>query len=116
MPQELTIDADILWEFHQSMDTALQMITQEMADKNLETGVINAKIKIRMALKVTEDGQIIRNLKFEPDVKTKCGTDNRFDMGKTPFVIMDVDAHGRTVIAENQISMDELLAKQEKGA
>lgn len=113
-PQEFTLQSEILDEFRYKLDFALNSICRHMVDKKLPTGTVAAKIKIEMEeQKDKETGEIYYEIEVDPAVDMKIGAKGRFDCDKKKALARQ-SREGTTWIADNQISMDDLLGK--KGA
>jgi hypothetical protein len=114
-PQVFTLKSEILDEFRLKMDMALDTVSRLMIEKKLMSGTVDAKIQIDMQEKTDkETGEIYYDVEITPTVNMKIGAKGKLDC-QTKKALMKQNRNKETVIASNQIEMDELM-QQEQGA
>jgi hypothetical protein len=114
-PQEIGLNHEALKEFVWNVDSALQAVTKTMMRKGLQSGTVNAKIDIVIQEVQKEDGEIVKLMVIEPDVKLKIGSKERFKCQTVGTLYAQIDGNGVAIAGDNQISMEEYMNDQ-KGA
>lgn len=109
-PQRLNLESEALEEFRANFDDALERLCEQIVKKKLRRGVVSAKVAITLTEKADkETGEIYYKMEIEPDVKRKLSADYTIPCGRKDGIIMQMDPHGRPTIADEQISMDDLM-------
>lgn len=113
-PQRISIESEVLEEFRQNLNTALEIVTCQLARRKLREGTISAKIKIKVQENADkESGEVFFNMELEPDVKMKIGSSDKLECQKQGGIIMQPDNDGRPMIASQQIDMNDLMQESE---
>ena len=109
-PQQLTMNAECFDQFRNNFDAALNGIVNNLISKRLMEGEVTAKVKITLLETTDKDnGEIIRQLVVEPDVNMKIGAKLRLECSERGGIFLKQNAEGHNIIADNQVSIDELL-------
>ena len=114
-PQRLNLDSEAMEEFRTNFDSALQKLCEQIVKKDLTRGVVSAKVAITLTKKADkETGEIYYNMEIEPDVKRKLSADYKIPCGRKDGIIMQMDPYGRPMIADEQISFDDLIPEEKR--
>ena len=112
-PQRLNLDSEALEEFRQSLDAALEIVTCQLIRRKLQQGTVSAKIGVTIRERADDKtGEIYYEMVLEPGVNMKIGASEKLKC-ENKAAIMKQDVDGRTIIASQQIGMDELVAEKE---
>ena len=115
-PQILDLDSEVLAEFKNSFNAALARMIMNIIEKHLPDGEVGGKLKIEIEEKLTEDGEVILVPTIKPDVHMKIGGKAKADLGKKDGMILRMTPCGQAVVASNQITIDDLIEADRKGA
>ena len=108
-PQIFKLDAEILEEFRQKMDAALESVLRIMIEKEMVDGCVTGKIDLEMMKKTNQEtGEIYYDVELVPNVNMKIGAGGKIECEKKQ-VLAKTDRNRRVVVASNQISMDEFI-------
>lgn len=109
-PQILNLDSEVLDEFRTYFNAAISSLIRDMVEKDLTAGEVSGKIKIEIRKKVDkETGEIFLMPKITPDVHMKVGEKGKIKCATMEGFIMRTTPGGRTVVASNQITIDDLM-------
>lgn len=97
------------------MDAMLNLLMNQLIEKDLVTGTVSLKIKVEMKTQVTDDGEIIYMPEIEPKISMQIGGKGSLDCFVPKGLVMKHGQDGKNIVCENQIHMDEVM-KEEKGA
>ena len=112
-PQELNLESEVFEDFLALLDQKIHNTVAIMMEKGLTSGTVTGKIGIRLEEKISQEtGETCHLIVIEPTVGSKIGTSGSAKTPPKAGVIIR-DRAGELIIADNQISMDEML---EKGA
>ena len=112
-PQIFKLDAEILEEFRQKMDAALESVLRIMIEKEMADGCVTGKIDLEMMKKTNQEtGEIYYDVELVPNVNMKIGVGGKIECEKKQ-VLAKTDRNRRVVVASNQISMDEFIGDGE---
>lgn len=116
-PQILDLESEALAEFRERFNFAMSSLIGNMIEKGLKTGEVGGKIRIEIN-QVTdrETGELVLMPVIKPDVHMKVGAKGKIDCGTVEGVILKRTPCGQPVVASNQITFDELLEMDGKGA
>ena len=114
-PQEIGLEHEALGEFRFCFDGELQAVSKTMIRKGMQCGTVNAKIDIVIQEITKDDGEIVKLMVIEPDVKMKIGSKENFKCNKVGALYVKIDENGVAIAGDNQISMEEYMNDQ-KGA
>ena len=115
-PQILDLDSEVLEEFRARFNFALSSLIINLIEKELPAGEVGGKINIEIEKKTTEDGEIVYMPKIRPDVHMKVKAKAKLDCGTMEWMILRTTPCGQAVVASNQITFDDLLEADKKGA
>jgi hypothetical protein len=116
-PTELSIGTEIFADLRIKMDAALNAVISNMISKNMGSGKVTAKIDITLNRKTDEEtGEIHYEPVFEPVVNVSIGAKGKMECSAPVGLILKQTKNGRNVIGTNQISMDDLITAEQKGA
>ena len=115
-PQILDLDSEVLEEFRARFNFALSSLIINLIEKELPAGEVGGKINIEIEKKTTEDGEIVYMPKIRPDVHMKVKAKAKLDCGTMEGMILRTTPCGQAVVASNQITFDDLLEADKKGA
>ena len=114
-PQRLSLESEALEEFRANFDNALERLCEQIVKKKLTRGVVSAKVAITLTENADkETGEIYYKMEIEPDVKRKLSADYKIPCGKKDGIIMQMDPYGRPMIADEQISFDDLIPEEKR--
>lgn len=116
-PQILDLDSEVLAEFRGRFDFAISSLIRNMVDKGLTAGDVTGKIRIEIE-QVTdkETGEVTLMPRIMPAVNMKIGAKAKLDCVKMEGMILRTTPCGQAVVSSNQITMDELIEADRKGA
>jgi len=112
-PQEIGIKHEALGEFAWKLDEALQLVSRTMMRKGMQSGNVSAKIDIVIREIQIADGEIVKMMELEPDIRLKIGSKEQFKCDKVGAMFADVTKDGTVIAGDCQISMDEYMAEKE---
>ncbi len=112
-PQELRLECEVFDEFRINLDAAIRMAIKSMIAKDLGSANVTAKIDIELKKETTEDGEIFYVPRFEPDINIKIGAKGNLKCKEKSGMVMRAGEKG-LYIADNQISIDDLIKKEEE--
>lgn len=115
-PQILDLNSEVLTEFREKFNTALAALLRNMIEKDLKTGEVGGKIKVELFQKTTEDGEVFWMPEIRPDVHLKVGAKGKLDCSTVSGMVLRTSPCGMPVVASNQISIDDLMEADRKGA
>ena len=116
-PQILDMDSEALEEFRERFNLAISSLIRNMVKKDLGAGVVAGKIKIEIDRTVDKDtGEVILMPKLTPDVSMKVDAKGKIECSQVTGMILQTTPCGQPVVASNQITMDELIEADRKGA
>ena len=111
-PNEIGIEHSAMSEFRWNLDSALQVVSKVMMQKGIQKGTVNAKIDIRMCEMKTADGEIVKMMAIEPNIKVKVESKDQFKCMKIDNLYGTIDKDGNVIMGDNQISIDEYMEKK----
>lgn len=111
-PQELKLSSEVLNEFRDNLDAALQMMVKQLVRRDLQQGTLNAKIDVTIKEETTQEGEVVWTLKVEPDVGIKIGAKGRLECREQNGLFMKMDRDGKPVVGSCQMDIDELLKEE----
>ena len=115
-PQVLDMDSEVLAEFKDSLNSAIQIVIDQLTKKSLSSGEVSAKIKIALISRTdSKTGEVLIMPEIEPNVGMKIGAKGKLECQKQAGMILQKSPCGKPVVASNQVSIDELM-DVEKGA
>ena len=97
------------------MDAMLNLLVNQLIEKDLVTGSVSLKIKVDMKTHVTDDGEIIYMPEIEPKISMKIGGSGSLDCFVPKGLVMKHGKDGKNIVCENQMSIDD-IGKDRKGA
>lgn len=116
-PQILDLDSEALEEFRQKFETAIGLLLRNMIRKDILDGEVGGKLKIKLTFGTDkETGEQIVMPEITPDVHIKVGAKAKMECVKRGGMILQTTPCGQPVVASNQITMDELIEADRKGA
>lgn len=108
--ENLSIDSEQLESFRNLFDISLRHMMVNMKEKELESGTITGKIKIKMERIVNrKTGEIQTMISLKPDVSVKLGINGKAECEEIRGLHLAFDRNGDPIVSENQITMDELM-------
>lgn len=113
-PQELTLESEVFDEFRTGLSAAINSALDQIILKHLGGGTVTAKIGIAVH-EVTnrETGEVHIMPEFEPGISIKIGAKGSIKLAKqSGMILMQADC-GKNFVGSNQVSIDELIKKQE---
>lgn len=111
-PQRISLESEVLEEFRDKLNAALEIVTCQLVRRKLYEGVVSASVRIEVEERADDKtGEVYYSMNLEPKVKIKIGASDDMKCVKRGGIIMKQDYQGRPLIASEQISMDEI--KQE---
>lgn len=115
-PQELTIDSEVFEELRDELSAAINQVIDQLISKRMKKGTVGAKIGITIQEHFDADtGEVTYMPVFEPGISMKMGMQDGGKLSKRCGLFLRKSPCGTNFIADNQISMDELMDDQ-KGA
>lgn len=112
MKETLNLDSKTLNGFRQMFDISLRHLMINMEDKDMESGTITGKITIKRETAANrETGEIRTFVHMKPSVSVKLGVNGKADCEEIKGMQMAFDRNGDPIIADEQISMDEIIGK-----
>lgn len=111
-PQEIGINHSALAEFRTYLDGALQVVSKAMMKKGIQNGSVAAKINFKMYESRNQDGEILKVMCIEPDVKMKIDSKDQFKCEKIGNLFGTIDKDGNVIMGDNQISIEEYMEKK----
>lgn len=108
-PQELDMKSEAMADFREKIDLGISALIRNMIKKDLGEGSLTAKIKVTIERSATEDGEIVQNMKLEPDVNINIKAKGNIPCSDVTDLIVAVDEDGKAMVASNQLDMNELL-------
>jgi hypothetical protein len=113
--EHLSLANKIFADTRIKMDMGLDTLIRALVEKELGVGSVTLKIKVEMETKVTDDGEVFYEPKFEPKVNIRVAAKGDLDCFVPKGLVMKRTRGGEFLACENQISMEEML-KEQKGA
>lgn len=114
-PQQLDLNSEILSEFRNNFEIALNSVIRQMTERKMPGGTLTAKIDIEIREETAESGEIIRTMKVQPDIGVKIGAKGKINCREQNGIYLQIGRDGQPIVASEQISMDDLL-DEKKGA
>lgn len=115
-PQILDLDSEVLAEFRERFNFALSSLIRNLVEKDLPAGEVGGKIRIEINKSVTDDGEVVYMTTIRPDVHLKVNAKAKMDCSTMEGMVLRTTPCGQAVVASNQISMDELIEADRRGA
>ena len=115
-PQELNLNSEVFGDFREKFDAALAVMVRQMAEKRMPEGTLAVSVTVKMGQAATADGEIIRTIGIEPDMKMKIGAKAKVECEKRGVFCVQMDPEGKPIVASSQIDMDEFLGEDQEGA
>ena len=114
-PQEIGIKHEALSDFTWKLDEALQAVSRTMMRKGMQSGTVSAKIEIEIREIQMQDGEIVKMMSENPDIRLKIESKEQFKCDKVGAMFANITREGTVIAGDCQISMEEYMADQ-KGA
>lgn len=109
-PQILNLGSEVLQEFREKFDQCIEILVKNLIEKDLTAGEVGGKIKIEIKKKADkETGEIFLMPKITPDVHMKVGEKGKIECATMEGFFMRTTPGGRTVVASNQITIEDLM-------
>lgn len=116
-PQILDLESEVLAEFRNRFNFALSSLIKNLIEKDMPAGEVGGKIRIEINRKTDQEtGEILLMPVIKPDVHLKVAAKGKIDCGTMEGMILKTTPCGQPVIASNQITIDDLMAADRKGA
>lgn len=112
-PQELKLECEAFDEFRVNLDAAIRMAIKSMIAKDLGSGNVTAKIDITLKKEASEDGEVYFIPKFKPDINIKIGAKGNLKCKEKDGMVMKAGEKS-LYIADNQVSIDDLIPPKEE--
>ena len=108
-PEFLSLNCEALDEFRTNLDEILKLLINNLVERNLRTGTVNAKIKVTIENATDGSGAPVHQLKLEPDLWLKIGAKGQMKCKAQSGLLMKYTEDGEPVIGPSQISVDEYI-------
>lgn len=115
-PQELSLQCEALEEFVMNLDEALKITAKAMMRKKMQCGTVNAKIDIVIQEVTNTDGEVFKVLSIKPGVSMKIGSKEKMETAERNGLYVKQDENGVPIVGSSQVSIDELISRQEATA
>ena len=113
----LGLESETLEEFRSSLNMAIRSLVNNLVERGLQEGTVNARIKISMSEEPGRYGDTEKIMKIEPDVGIKVSASAKIKCGEHSGIRLAYNDDGQPIIGDNQISIDEYIRTlKEEGA
>lgn len=113
--QELGLGCEALDDFRNSLDQIIRLVVDNLTERDLENGVVSAKIKITRQTQIDPAGRPVTALKLEPSVNMKIGAGGGVKCAAPGGIFMAYTRDGRPIISTKQVSLDEYIREVDGG-
>ena len=113
-PQILNLECEALEEFRETMSALMQTLIRNLTERDLENGILTAKIRITRHITEGSNGQPVTMMKIEPDIGLKIGASGKVKCKEQNGIYLRFDGDGKAIVSTKQISLDEYIWNDSK--
>ena len=108
-PHVFGLYGDEMKEFRMALDETIRQIAVTMTEKDMEDGVVNAKIKIHIGRTQGADGEVVTVMKIEPSVGMRIGTSGKYALKEENGIFLQFNDNGTPVVGDHQMEIGEYI-------